>query len=117
MNEASAGAAAGRAREEGTAAGHAREDGTAAGHAQEDGTAAGRAQEHGTAAGHAREDGAAAGHAREDGTAAGTEPVLALRHAAKAFGAVQALADGSIELYPERPTGWSGRTARGSRRW
>ena len=31
---------------------------------------------------------------------AATEPVLALRHAAKSFGAVQALIDGSIELYP-----------------
>src|ERR1700733_11260043 len=27
-------------------------------------------------------------------------PILELRHAAKAFGAVQALLDGSIELYP-----------------
>ena len=27
-------------------------------------------------------------------------PVLVLRHAAKSFGAVQALVDGSIELYP-----------------
>ena len=30
----------------------------------------------------------------------GPAPVLVLRHAAKAFGAVQALVDGSIELYP-----------------
>jgi rhamnose transport system ATP-binding protein len=30
----------------------------------------------------------------------GPEPILVLRHAAKAFGAVQALLDGSIELYP-----------------
>ena len=30
----------------------------------------------------------------------GTAPVLVLRHAAKSFGAVQALIDGSIELYP-----------------
>jgi rhamnose transport system ATP-binding protein len=30
----------------------------------------------------------------------GAAPVLVLRHAAKAFGAVQALVDGSIELYP-----------------
>jgi rhamnose transport system ATP-binding protein len=30
----------------------------------------------------------------------GAAPILALRHAAKAFGAVQALVDGSIELYP-----------------
>jgi len=38
--------------------------------------------------------GPGAGTGREAG------PVLALRHAAKAFGAVQALVDGSIELYP-----------------
>jgi rhamnose transport system ATP-binding protein len=31
---------------------------------------------------------------------AGAAPILELRHAAKAFGAVQALVDGSIELYP-----------------
>jgi rhamnose transport system ATP-binding protein len=30
----------------------------------------------------------------------GSRPILVLRHAAKAFGAVQALVDGSIELYP-----------------
>src|SRR6266704_2242435 len=30
----------------------------------------------------------------------GIAPVLVLRHAAKSFGAVQALLDGSIELYP-----------------
>ena len=45
------------------------------------------------------------------------EPVLVLRHAAKSFGAVQALVDGSIELYPGRRTPWSARTARASPRW
>ena len=44
-------------------------------------------------------------------------PVLVLRHAAKSFGAVQALVDGSIELYPGEVTPWSARTARASRRW
>jgi rhamnose transport system ATP-binding protein len=33
-------------------------------------------------------------------SAGGPGPILVLRHAAKAFGAVQALLDGSIELYP-----------------
>jgi len=41
--------------------------------------------------------GAGAGTA---GAGAGTAPVLVLRHAAKSFGAVLALIDGSIELYP-----------------
>ncbi len=31
---------------------------------------------------------------------AGSQPILVLQHAAKSFGAVQALLDGSIELYP-----------------
>jgi rhamnose transport system ATP-binding protein len=43
---------------------------------------------------------AAGGAARAAGGPSGTEPVLVLRHAAKAFGAVQALIDGSVELYP-----------------
>jgi rhamnose transport system ATP-binding protein len=36
----------------------------------------------------------------EDPSSAESRPILVLRHAAKAFGAVQALVDGSIELYP-----------------
>ena len=42
---------------------------------------------------------ASAGFPAASGTS-GPGPVLVLRHAAKAFGAVQALLDGSIELYP-----------------
>jgi rhamnose transport system ATP-binding protein len=40
-------------------------------------------------------------------------PVLSLRHAAKAFGAVQALADGSIELYPGEAHGLVGENGAG----
>jgi rhamnose transport system ATP-binding protein len=66
----------------------------------------------GAAAGHAREDGAVAG-GQGHGVAAGTEPVLSLRHAAKAFGAVQALADGSIELHPGEAHGLVGENGAG----
>ena len=40
-------------------------------------------------------------------------PVLSLRHAAKAFGAVRALADGSIELYPGEAHGLVGENGAG----
>jgi rhamnose transport system ATP-binding protein len=40
-------------------------------------------------------------------------PVLSLRHAAKAFGAVQALVDGSIELYPGEAHGLVGENGAG----
>jgi rhamnose transport system ATP-binding protein len=40
-------------------------------------------------------------------------PVLSLRHAAKAFGAVRALADGSVELYPGEAHGLVGENGAG----
>src|SRR5579864_4332799 len=44
---------------------------------------------------------------------AGTGPVLSLRQAAKAFGAVQALVDGSIDLYPGEAHGLVGENGAG----
>ena len=44
--------------------------------------------------------GSSADEAGSSADEAGGGPILVLRHAAKSFGAVQALVDGSIELYP-----------------
>ena len=43
--------------------------------------------------------------------------VLALHHAAKSFGAVRAVTDGTIDLTPAKRTHWWARTAPASPRW
>jgi len=59
--------------------------------------------------------GTAGDHAGEDGGAAvaRTGPILSLRQAAKAFGAVHALVDGSIDLYPGEAHGLVGENGAG----
>ncbi len=68
----------------------------------------------GVGAEHAQANGTAAEHAQANGTAAAqTGPILSLRQAAKAFGAVHALVDGSIDLYPGEAHGLVGENGAG----
>src|SRR2546422_11210011 len=68
----------------------------------------------GAAAEHAQANGAAAEHAQaNEAAAARTGPILSLRRAAKAFGAVHALVDGSIDLYPGEAHGLVGENGAG----
>ena len=66
------------------------------------GDAAGDGQDHESLAGEVAAGGAGPGLGRADGSGPGEpapgEVVLELRHAAKSFGAVRALIDGSVEL-------------------
>src|SRR5437660_2455072 len=58
--------------------------------------------------------GVGAEHAQANGAAAArTGPILSLRQAAKAFGAVHALVDGSIDLYPGEAHGLVGENGAG----
>src|SRR4029077_7415692 len=69
----------------------------------------------GIAGDQAGEDGGVgAEHAQANGAAAAlTGPILSLRQAAKAFGAVHALVDGSIDLYPGEAHGLVGENGAG----
>ena len=68
----------------------------------------------GVGAEHAQATRTAAEHAQANGIAAArTGPILSLRQAAKAFGAVHALVDGSIDLYPGEAHGLVGENGAG----
>src|SRR5437588_1236501 len=81
---------------------------------EDGGVGAEHAQANGAAAEHAQANGAAAEHTQANGAAAArTGPILSLRQAAKAFGAVHALVDGSIDLYPGEAHGLVGENGAG----
>ncbi len=108
MNEAPSGEASDRAGENGgTGDASSRQASENAGVGDATSPQAGENAGIGDASSRARADGA------DGARIARTGPVLSLRQAAKAFGAVQALVDGSIDLYPGEAHGLVGENGAG----